>query len=253
MTCGKLMLVAAILVTSFIAKPQIVTADDRLLLYYLHLPGLLGPDGKSGPVGKILAEISARSGIRFQLRRTILNRMVRELQKNVPAAGVPQLGAMIPVRFEKDIRLSPPIVFRFDYAFVRTGTRIPNNVEEMKKMVLVVSPMTTLPPPLRGLADLTVLKTHSDASALTLLSTGRADLWVNDETTTQTAQNASGVTNIKHDPNKPFHIWPAHMVYSPVLDGTLIDRIDKAINAMAADGTLKKLLPRNYAENYSPG
>lgn len=250
MKFGRVILAATLAITALFISTKPAGAADTIRLYYLTLPGLMESDGKSGPIADILHEICIRSSLHFDMKHMNMNRMIRALQTEEPAAGVPQLGAMIRERFGQKMRISPPIVFRFDYAFVRKGTTIPRSVSDMKHMVLVHSPMTTLPPPLRGVTGLMTLETHSDASALSLLASGRADLWVNDETTTRTAMANAGVDNIAYDPTEPFYVWPAHMVYSPTLDQAIVARINAALLSMANDGTLKAHLPRNYAEQY---
>ncbi|SDD90819.1 substrate-binding periplasmic protein [Kordiimonas lacus] len=229
-------------------------ADDTLRLYYLALPGLLeGENGANhGPLAKVIREVSKRADVEFQLQYMVMNRMIRELQTEEAAAGVPQLGAMIKFRYERPVQLSLPIVFRRDYAFVRTNTTIPHTLNEIRKMVLVISPMTTLPPPLNVIRDeLAILETHSDASALTLLSKGRADVWINDETTTRAGILEADVDNIKYDANRPFYVWPAHMVFSKSVSPALIKRIDAAILSMVRDGTMDRALPKNFVSNYN--
>ncbi|NVJ99235.1 MAG: transporter substrate-binding domain-containing protein [Alphaproteobacteria bacterium] len=226
-------------------------ADDTLRFYFLPLPGLLGEDGKSGSLGKAIAEIGNRSGIRFQLVHSNQNRLIRELKGDAPAAGAPQLGAMVAERFGQNMRLSVPLVFRWDFVFVRSGQTIPHAIEDIRKKILVVSPMTTLPPPLNDIREtLTVLETHSDASALLLLSKGRADIWINDETTTMAAKEEAGVSNIHYDAEQPFYVWPAHIVYSAQVEATVINRIDEAILSMVRDDSLKDLMPQNFASRY---
>ena len=167
-------------------------ASDKVDLYFISLPGLLESDGVSGPIGEALTEASNRSGVEFIRHFVPMNRLIRQLKVGVPAAGVPQLGPMVIERFKQNMRISPPIVFRHDYAFVRTGTPIPRTAEDMRNMVIVVSPTTVLPPPLAKLEGLSILETHSDVSAISLLSRGRADLWVSDGTTSLDAIKKSG-------------------------------------------------------------
>jgi len=229
---------------------QASAATDNLKLYYLTLPGLLEPDGTSGPFAFTLREIGRRSGVTFQMQPLPMNRMIRVLQGNERAAGVPQLGPMVSKRYASSMRLSPPVVFRCDYAFVREGTPIPASVEEIRRQVLVISPLTTLPPPIAALQGLTVLEAPSDEAALTALATGRATLWINDETTTQAAIRSAGITNITYDPSAPVFVWPAHIVYSAAVDDALVARIDSAILSMARDGSMKELLPQNFADQY---
>lgn len=228
-----------------------VRAADKIDLYFLTLPGLLEPDGFSGPIGEVLTEASSRAGVEFVRHFVPMNRLIRQLKAGIPAAGVPQLGAMVPERFNEKMRISPPIVFRHDYAFVRAGTPIPRTTEEMRKMVIVVSPTTVLPPPVAKLEGLSILETHSDVSAISLLSRGRADLWISDGTTSLDAIGKSETTNVTFDAGRPFFTWPAHIVYSAEVDQRIVDRIDKAIMGMADDGVLASLLPRNFVDNYN--
>lgn len=225
-------------------------AEDSLRLYYLSLPGLLEADGKTGPFATTLREVSRRAVVRFDMRHMVMNRMIRELLEDAPAAGVPQLGPMVEERFHHQMRLSPPVIFRCDYVFVRRDTDIPRTAPEMAGKTLVVSPLTTLPPPLRDTGGITVLKTPTDANALIALSMGRADMWVNDETTTMAAIKESGVTNIIYDSETPFYTWPAHMVFSDAVPETIVLRINDAILSMARDGTLARQLPQNFASQY---
>lgn len=229
---------------------QVSAAADNLKLYYLTLPGLLEPDGTSGPFAFTLREISRRSGVTFQMQQMPMNRMIRVLQGNEPAAGVPQLGPMMSKRYASEMRLSPPVVFRCDYAFVRDGTPVPSSMEDIRRQVLVISPLTTLPPPIAALEGLTVLQAPSDEAAVTALATGRATLWINDETTTRAAIRSAGVTNITYDPTAPIFVWPAHIVYSAAVDAAVVARIDSAILSMARDGSMKEMLPQNFADQY---
>ena len=227
-----------------------VRATDKLELYFLTLPGLLEHDGISGPIGEALTEVSARAGVEFERHHVPMNRLIRQLQAGGAAAGVPQLGAMVPERFEEKMRLSPPIVFRHDYAFVRAGTPVPHSIDEMRKMVIVLSPNTVLPPPVAKLDGLSLLETHSDVSAISLLSRGRADLWISDGTTSLDIIDQSETSNVIYDADRPFFTWPAHIVFSKQVDQHVVDRINKAIMQMARDGTLASLLPGNFVPNY---
>lgn len=226
-------------------------AADEIDLYFLSLPGLLEEDGNTGPLAKVIQGISDRADITFVMHHVPMNRLIRHLQQDVPAIGFPQLGPMVQKRFGTPMTMSPPVVFRHDFAFVRKGTPVPKTVADLEKMVLVTSPITTLPPTLQGMKDLHVIETHSDVSAITLISKGRADVWINDETTTLTAIKAANVNNMTYTQDNPFHVWPAHIVYSNAVNQAVIKRIDDAILNMANDGTLARLLPDNFTANYN--
>lgn len=239
------MLLALVMASAVPARAQ-----TEIDMYHIALPGLIEADGVSGPVGAVLREISDRSGVRFNRMLVPMNRLIRDLQRDIPALGVPQLGPMITKRFGDKVTISPPMVFRRDFAFVRMGTPIPRTIDEIRPLVIVVAPTTVLPPPLARLDGLSILDTHSDVSAIRLVSRGRADVWVNDETNTLDAIRKAGVTNVVYDSAEPFHVWPGHIVYSQAVDEALRARIDRVILEMADDGTLERLLPRNYTNDY---
>ncbi len=242
-----------ILVMSFngeIAQASSEQTADEIDFFFIYLPGLLEKDGQTGALAEVIREAGSRAQVVFNMHHLPINRQDRELRSGKAVVAGPHLDRPSPDDINKDLRSSVPLAFRRDFAFVTTGTPVPHTIDEIKKMVLVTTPTTRLPPPLARLEGLTILQTHSNLSAIALLSKGRVDLWVNDKTITLDAIEAASVANISYNPDKPYYVWPSRLVYSNAVSPHVIARIDAAILSMVNDGTLKASLPNNFTDDY---
>lgn len=243
-----------LLIFSVLYTPYAVNADNKLAppltveFYHVYIPGLLEKDGKTGALAEAIYEIGNRANIKFVMLNVPVKRQDRALLGDKVVVAGPALDVLETEDVSFSLRTSLPIAYRRDFAFVRKGTTIPASIEATKTMKLVTSPTTSLPPPIAQLHGSNILETHSDQSAITLLSKGRVDLWVNDETSTLAALAGSGVNNITYNPDTPLHEWPARMLFSKACDDALIERIDAAIQSMIDDGTMHRLLPNNYSK-----
>ncbi len=247
------MSVALVLCLITSAQTAVAATDHRgneIDFHFVYLPGLLEKDGKTGKLAQAIHEVGKRAHVTFRMQHMPIKRQDRELTRNKPLVAGPQLDRGTPDSGFKPLRASIPLAFRQDHAFVLRGIHIPRTIEEIKKMTLVVTPTTRLPPPLHNLDGLTILETHSATSAISLLSKGRVDLWVNDKTMTLDAVQVAGVTNITYDAVKPFFVWPARLIYSDAVSSDIIERIDRAIMSMVEDGSLKAQLPNNFTRDY---
>ncbi|TNE63852.1 MAG: transporter substrate-binding domain-containing protein [Alphaproteobacteria bacterium] len=235
----------------FVCLPLKAVAEDEVRLYFIAIDGLLSDDGHKGPLAEMLSEIGTRAGVHFDLKQLPVNRMIRTLvQEDAPAAGVPQMLDVVREKYPEDVRLSPPLIFRRDYVFVRKSRSIPDTPDQVAAMVIAKSPINSLPPNIRHRNDLTVIEARDMVSALRLLSRGRADAWISDETSTLELLAETGIDNVHYDRARPFYVWPAHIVYSAALDQLIAERIDNAILSAARDGTAHRLLPGNFVDDY---
>ena len=248
--CKSVTLVIFLLVSAEPANATPAHQTNKIDFYFVYLPGLLEKDGKTGALVEVIQEVGNRARVVFNMHHLPIKRQDREVRRNKAVVVGPQLDRPDPDDVNKDLRSSVPLAFRRDFAFVRTGTPIPQTIDDIRKMVLVTTPTTRLPPLLARLEGLVNLETHSDLSAIMLLSKGRVDLWVNDKTITLDAVKATSVTNIIYNPNKPYYLWPARLIYSNAVSPDVVARIDSAILSMVHDGTLKAKLPNNFTDDY---
>jgi len=246
----KTLFVIVILMNSEFVHAAKEPAADEIDFFFVYLPGLLEKDGITGPLAEVIHEVGSRARVVFNMHNLPIKRQDRELRRGKAVVVGPQLDRPSADNINTDLRSSVPLAFRRDFAFVIAGTPIPRAIEEIKEMVLVTTPTTMLPPPLARLEGLTIIETHSNLSAINLLSKGRVDLWVNDKTITLDAIKGAGVANITYNPNKPYYQWPARLIYSETVSPNLVAKIDAAILSMVGDGTLKAMLPNNFTDNY---
>lgn len=246
-----LALLAIVQTATFAENEEKNASPQTIEFYFVYLPGLLEQDGKTGAIAEVIHEIGNRADITFVMRNIPMRRQDRALLGNQVIVAGPELDRLNAPETDITLRTSLPIAYRRDFAFVRKGTPIPTTIEATQAMKLVTSPATSLPPPIEQLHGLSILETHSDQSAITLLSKGRVNLWINDETTALAALANSDASNIIYDPDRPLHEWPARIVFSKASDDALVDKINAAIQSMIDDGTMNQLLPNNYAEQAS--
>lgn len=225
-------------------------ANAKLQVYYIPLEPLISRDGPKGPLMEVLFELGHRAKVKIEARYLPLLRIARTLDNGGQTASFPMLKSTIRNLYKKPVRLSVPIAFRISQTYVRPGKKPPLTLDGFKKLVLATSPSATLPEPLNQTSGLTVLETPSLATALKLLARGRVDALIHDRTLTNHAIRQNALQGIASDPAGLHFIQPAYIAFSSGVKAATVSKLNVAILSMVADGTLKKLLPGNFVDDY---
>lgn len=230
--------------------PGSAAESTRLILYYVPLEPLISSDGRNGPLIEAIEEIGRRAQVRFDPRHLTLPRIARKIDDGARVATFPILEATARKTFKGTVRLSAPMGFRISQVYMRKGDTTPQTISAFEHRVLVTAPNASLPAPLYASKALTTLEARSLKAALNILLRGRADILINDITITDYVIQSTGLTGVGRDAEGLTFVQPAHIAFSSTVPRRLSSRINIAILSMVADGTLKRLLPNNFVEDY---
>ena len=230
----KLLLITALL---SLIPSHASLATDKVSLASVYIPLMIEKDG-TGLFIKLADEIARRAGIVFDYDVLPALRAV-----SIYKAG--KVDAVFPATSRSSDILgsrSAAIYIRRDYAFVREGSPLPRQIQDLEGLSVIINPNYDHNKLLLNNPKITLVKGRNDVSSMKMLARGRGEALVVEARSGMEAMKQAGVGNLVFDPKNPITSVDAFFVFKPGERGKdLAKRVSKAIKEIVEDGTYKSM------------